>query len=39
MDGSNPELLDPSDEELLDLPDEAFTDVSGGSGSCLDPYG
>lgn len=39
MDDSNAELLDHCDEELRDLPDEAFKDVSGGTGSCLDPFG
>ncbi len=28
-----------TDAELLDLPDEAFEEVTGGTGSCLDPYG
>jgi hypothetical protein len=30
---------DETDPELPDLPDEAFEEVTGGSGSCLDPYG
>lgn len=31
--------MDDPDPELLELPDEAFEDVTGGTGSCLDPYG
>ena len=39
MADTSPELAEPADEVLLDLPDEAFTDVTGGTGPCLDPYG